>query len=189
LASVETTYRALYTVIHPVACDQVRGARGGRTGMPGLQNAIAVKAAMVYFLGAALHNVNAAVFDGSGIAVIEAPTGGVRLGQGIDLSSGSPTSAECVTGKIEGGPGNRPQTVTLKMRDNLDASSFFHEIATSAAAQASWITGNASAATEYVARHKFVSELATISVVETIEQKQSIVPRASSDISPSYSPS
>jgi hypothetical protein len=125
---------------------------------------------------------NAAVFDGSGIAVIEAPAGGVRLGQGIDLSSGLPTFSKCVTGQIQRGPGNRPQAVTLKMRDNLDASSFFHEIAASAAAQASWITGNASAETEYVARHKFVSELATISVVETVEQKETMVPGTSYDI-------
>jgi hypothetical protein len=119
-----------------------------------------------------------AVFDPNGMAAVSYPANGAQIGQGINLSSDLSSSNVCIVGNVSSmNPGGAPpQVVSVHLKNNKDASSYFSETGVSASAQAQFLLGSGDAKTKYVASHQFSQSNSTISIYATVEQRQYIVP-------------
>jgi hypothetical protein len=131
---------------------------------------------------AAVPSAFATDFDQNGIATIDFPILGVQLGQGVDLSTGL-SFGTCVEGAAPGVIGSTartPQTVSVSLRNNKDASTYFQELDVSASAQAAFLAAPISAniKTKYVTKHQFDQTTDTISIYERIEQHEYLSPSA-----------
>jgi hypothetical protein len=118
---------------------------------------------------------SSASFDANGITKLDFPENGAVLGQGIDVNSGIAADSVCILGK-ESPNDPIPQTLTVNIRDNSNASSFFQETGVSASAQVHALIGDATGKVKYVSSHKFSQASSTLSVHETVEQRRYIVP-------------
>jgi len=117
-------------------------------------------------------------FDQQGIVKLRFPDSGAIIGQGVNLATGLSASNVCINGTATtmNPSGPTPQVITVSIRDNKDAYSFFRSTAITASAQAKFLIGSADATTKYVSSHQFLSNVSNFSVHATVEQRQYIVP-------------
>jgi hypothetical protein len=98
----------------------------------------------------------------------------VKPGQGVDLSSEEATSGSCVGGgrpTTSDGTSTGPQVITLSLRDNLDASTYFSDANVSASAQYQALAGSGSAKASYIQHHEYAQSNAVVSMYERVEQR------------------
>lgn len=131
-----------------------------------------------------------AAFDQHGSATI--PVSEADLGRGMHLSTGDAANDTCVVGesstKTHSGP--IPQITSVQIHDNRDASSFFQRTDVSASAQVHAFLGNADTKTSFVTSHHFTQNTANISIYETVEQREYLVPSpvSATDVDPASDP-
>ncbi len=117
-------------------------------------------------------------FDQNGIVTMDFPKNGAKPGQGISLDTGL-SMGTCVEGAAPDTVGQTtktPQTVWASLRNNKDASTYFHELSVSASAQAAFLAGSADIKTTYVTKHQFDQTTDTISIYERAEQHRYLAP-------------